>query len=148
MLLLVSLLDLDDGLLFDQVRNLDLLVSVAWIGRHLNRFVEDLTSRDIPVLFFNWIPNDLTASGNYSRVHLPVCRKSNERPVDCDFEVHQLTKMMWAKMKSHTPEAYHLISQVHFLHLPSFSFILSYLPFPPFLIPSLTFHFLCLLTYP
>lgn len=109
-----SLLELDGGLIIDQIRNLDLLVNVAWIGGHLNRFVQDLTSRDVPVLFFNWVPNDLTASGNYSRIHFPLCRTSNERPVDCDFEVHQLMKMMWATMKSHTPEAYHLISQARF----------------------------------
>lgn len=69
-------------------------------------------SHDAPVLFFNWVPNDLTATGNYARVLFPMCQTTQKPPTDCDFEVHQLTKMVWAKMKSHTPEAYHLISHM------------------------------------
>ena len=109
------LLDLDDGALQDQIHHLQLDVTVAWIGSHLNSFVRQQVARGLPVLFFNWVPNDLTASESFSRVHFPSCRAtSHQIPKDCDFEIHQLSKMMWSKLKSHTPEAYHLISKMHF----------------------------------
>lgn len=110
--------DLDGGLLSNQVRSLDLLVNVAWVGPHLNEFVVNRVANNHPVLFFNWIPNDLTAAGNFSRIHLPMCRASVDSPVDCDFEVNQLAKIVWSMMKSHAPEAYHVIQRVelHFFN--------------------------------
>lgn len=112
--LLASYPDLDGGLLSNQVRSLDLLVNVAWVGPHLNEFVVNRVANSHPVLFFNWIPNDLTAAGNFSRIHLPMCRASVDSPVDCDFEVNQLAKIVWSMMKSHAPEAYHVIQRVSF----------------------------------
>src|SRR6218665_1120197 len=111
--MLTFVVDVDGGLLEQQIENLDLNVGIAWIGDRLNSFVEDQMSQDTPsLLFFNWIPNDLTATGRYSRSPFPMCQLSQSPPKDCDFEVHQLTKMVWSKIKSHTPEAYHLISQM------------------------------------
>lgn len=100
----------------NQVRNLDLLVNLAWVGPHLNRFVADRVNQSHPVLFFNWIPNDLTATGNFSRIHFPMCRTLSDLPVNCDFEVNQLAKIAWTTLKSHAPEAYHVVQQVG-LHL-------------------------------
>lgn len=112
MLVSTSLADLDGSLLEQQITNLDLNVGIAWLGDHLNSFVEHQISQENPVLFFNWIPNVLTATGSYDRVLFPMCQTSQQLPIDCDFEVHQLTKMVWSKIKSHTPEAYQLISSM------------------------------------
>ena len=38
----------------------------------------------------------------------------DERPRNCDFEVSQLMKVMWTKIRTHAPEAYHVISHMTF----------------------------------
>ena len=109
---------LDDGVLPQQIRNLGLDVSIAWIGSHLHSFVSERTRQQLPTLFFNWTPNILTAFSNFTRLKFPGCsgRNSNRPPTNCDFETHQLSKVMWAKMRTHTPEAHSLISSLSFTH--------------------------------
>ena len=96
-------------------------MAVSWIGPHLASFVHQRTQRHQPTLFFNWIPNTLTADGNYTRVNFPSCKTGgvvlDDRGmpvVGCDFEVNQLSKFMWVLMRTHTPEAYHLITSMEF----------------------------------
>ena len=110
----LNFLELDGGVLKRQIQNLDICSDISWIGKHLNSFVRQRSVNKSPTLFFNWVPNDLTASGNYSRIHFPVCHSSDRSPFDCDFQIHQLTKVMWGVMRSHIPEAYRLISNIEF----------------------------------
>ena len=96
-------------MVLDQISALDLYVTPAWIGPHLNGFVREHAAgggtttggagrrgagaegEGVPTLFLNWVPNDLTSSGNYSRVHFPTCSGGggggSTPAVDCDFEV-------------------------------------------------------------
>ena len=103
------------GILNKQIAHLNLDVNVAWIGPHLPSFVHDRTSQNMPTLFFNWLPNTLTSLHNYTRVKFPTC-KSHDRDlnVDCDFELQQLSKLSWSRIKTHIPEAYHLITKMFF----------------------------------
>ena len=66
--------ELDMGVLQSQINSLHLDVSVAWIGPHLHSFVHQRTVNYLATLFFNWMPNTLTAMGNYSRISFPHCK--------------------------------------------------------------------------
>jgi len=102
--------------LMEQIRSLGLQTTVAWIGNHLDPVVRDHFSHGHPVLFFSWVPNILISDGRFSRVHFPSCDGglSYDAGSGCDFEIHQLTKVMWSRLQTHTPEAHHLISRLHF----------------------------------
>lgn len=116
--------------LLKQINDLKLDVNVAWIGEHLESYVLNHAldqSNNHPLLFFNWIPNILTSGKQFSHVHFPMCddamaesdeyadSSSDHASVNaCDFQVHQLTKVMWSKLRTHTPEAHHVVSNLHF----------------------------------
>jgi hypothetical protein len=120
--------DLYGQKLVKQINDLSLDVGVAWIGENLDSYVLNAGNPDganHPLLFFNWVPNILTSGDQFSLVHFPVCNEllakkeyaeeSTARPENsCDFEVHQLTKVMWSLLKTHTPEAYHVVSNLQF----------------------------------
>jgi len=102
--------------LLEQIRSLGLQTTVAWIGSHLDAVVRDHLVHDRPVLFFSWVPNILVSDGRFSRLHFPSCDGglSYDAGSGCDFEIHQLTKVMWSPLKTHTPEAHHLVSRLNF----------------------------------
>ncbi len=87
--------ELDGGILGEQVDSMGLNVNIAWIGSHLHSFVDERAATGLPTLFFNWSPNTLTALGNYTRVKFPLCRTTQQRPTNCDFQVNQLSKAAW-----------------------------------------------------
>lgn len=101
---------------------------MAWIGNHLNALVRDHFSHDLPVLFFSWVPNVLTSDDRFSRLHFPSCDGGllYDAGSGCDFEIHQLTKIMWSRLQTHTPEAHHLISRLHFSTSDIESLLLNY----------------------
>ena len=62
---------------------------------------------------------DGLAASLYNKKPLPFYLTSSiqivdDRPQDCDFEVSQLMKVMWTKIRTHAPEAYHVISRMTF----------------------------------
>ena len=73
-----------------------------------------MTANNVPVLFFNWVPNDITATRNFVRVLFPMCPSGGRKGADCDFEIHQLSKMMWSTLKTRAPEAFDLITKIEF----------------------------------
>jgi hypothetical protein len=122
-----------------QIKELLLDVGVAWIGEHLDSYVLNAADQASgrPLLFFNWVPNILTSGDQFSHVHFPVCNDAAageefaddgtfRLPSACDFEVHQLTKVMWSLLKTHTPEAYHLVSSLQFTSVELDQFLESY----------------------
>jgi len=115
--------------LIEQIDSLGLQTRVAWIGDHLNTVVHDQFSRGVPVLFFSWVPNVLTSDGRFSRLHFPSCHGGlsyDAGRLGCDFEIHQLTKVMWSRLHTHTPEAHHVILQLHFSTSDLESLLLTY----------------------
>jgi len=114
--------------LLEQIRNLGLQMQVAWIGDHLNAVVRDSILHNLPVLFFSWVPNVLTSKYRISRVHFPSCDGglSYDAGSGCDFEIHQLTKIIWSRLRTHTPEAHCLISRLHFSSSDLESLLLNY----------------------
>ncbi|KAH3769941.1 hypothetical protein DPMN_171220 [Dreissena polymorpha] len=114
--LLASYPEMDMGALKAQVMNLNLPVNIAWIGPHLQSFVQDrVSSQNRPVLFFSWEPNPLTAGKLFTRVKFPLCQNDpTQLPSDCDFGLNQFTKVVWSKVKTSIPEAYHVISKMTF----------------------------------
>ena len=108
--------DLDMGVLKAQVRNLNLPVNIAWIGPHFEWFIHDrVANQNRPVLFFSWEPNSLTAGKLFTRIKFPLCQNDlTHLPTNCDFGLNQFTKIVWAKLKTSIPEAYHVISKMKF----------------------------------
>ena len=103
------------GALKEQVRNLNLPVNIAWIGPHLKRFVVERISKKQPILFFTWEPNTLTAEKLFTRIKFPLCQNDlTHLPTDCDFGLNQFAKIVWSKVKTSIPEAYHVISKMTF----------------------------------
>lgn len=106
---------MDLGVLKDQVRNLNLPVNIAWIGPHLKEFVDFRISHNLPVLFFSWQPNLLTADNVFTRIKFPLCHDDLiHLPKDCDFGLNQFTKVVWPKLQTSIPEAFHVISKMTF----------------------------------
>ena len=66
-----------------------------------------------PLFFYDWYPNTLTVHRKYNRVLFPDCYGIKNNPL-CDFEVNQLSKMVWVKLKSHAPLVYQLVNQIKF----------------------------------
>lgn len=107
--------DMDMGALKAQVRNLSLPVNIAWIGPHLRSFVEERIFKKLPVLFFSSDPNILTAGKLFTRVKFPLCQDDLTKvPMDCDFGLNQFTKVVWSRLKTSIPEAYHVVSKLTF----------------------------------
>ncbi|KAK0061791.1 venus kinase receptor [Biomphalaria pfeifferi] len=105
----------DAGLLEEQIKALDINVDIVWLDDKLHQFVVEQLNNSQPVLFFNWHPDTLIASGQFTRVNFPETHASHKNePVDCDFPVNQLTKVLWGPLKSDAYEAYHIISQMSF----------------------------------
>lgn len=60
--------DMNPLTLQDQVRLLGLNMSIAWVGGHLPSLVTTRTQKKLPTLFFNYSPNSITATNNYTRI--------------------------------------------------------------------------------
>lgn len=107
--------DMDRAMLQEQVKELGLLVNIAWIGDQLIELVRQRTQDGLPTLFFSWETSPLTATWNYTRVKFPHHEKGPE-PGSCrwDFNLNQLSKVAWSQIKSSTPEAYHVIYNMAF----------------------------------
>lgn len=113
--LLSSYPEMDMGVLKAQVRNLNLPVNIAWIGPHLKEFIYFRVSHKLPVLFFSWQPNSLTADKLFTRIKFPLCQDDLiHLPKDCDFGLNQFTKVVWPKLRTSVPEAFHVISKMKF----------------------------------
>lgn len=130
--------ELDSGRLGEQIQGLGLNVAVSWIGSHLQSFVNERTLHGKPTLFFSWVPNTLTAAGNYTRVMFPSCKTGGAIYSDisahgrgCDFEVNQLSKFAWIRLKTHTPEAYHMITHMTFTQQEYEDLLRLYVTFNP-----------------
>ncbi|KAH9515724.1 hypothetical protein Btru_011828 [Bulinus truncatus] len=105
----------DAGVLESQIKALDIYVDIVWLDDKLQKFVLEQLNKSQPVLFFNWHPDTMIASGQFTRVNFPETHASHKNePIDCDFPVNQLTKVLWGPLKSATPEAYHIISKMSF----------------------------------
>lgn len=104
---------IDQGVLISQVRLLELPVIIAWIGPHLSPYVQQRNRQMLPVLFFDWQTNTLTSSGNFTRLKFPTCcTVGAQLPHACDYDVNQLTKLAWSKIKTRAPAAFHLLSHM------------------------------------
>ncbi|XP_012937195.1 uncharacterized protein LOC101848348 [Aplysia californica] len=108
----------DSGILESQIENLDLWVDIVWLEDHFDKFIKDQLGANEPILFFNWHPNTLIASGQFTRISFPETHRDHKDvPEDCDFPVNQLTKVLWGPIKTGAPEAYHIISHMTFTDL-------------------------------
>jgi hypothetical protein len=94
---------------------LDLPLIVAWIGDNFIPFISDRLQNQLPVLFFDFEPNPLTAAYNVTSVTLPSCVPT-ESPMmtGCEFRWNKLEKFVWNKINVNIPEAAHVISKLKF----------------------------------
>ena len=105
---------MDQGQLRTLIEKLDLYVDVAWVGPHLNDYVHDRTEQNMATVFFDWVPNILTATANYTRVKFPSCKSRLSGQEACDFQVNQFSKVVWMELKERAAEAYHLLEYMSF----------------------------------
>ncbi|GFS16037.1 guanylate cyclase [Elysia marginata] len=108
----------DTGILQSQIESLGLFVDIVWLGDQLSNYVHQKVKAGKAIMFFNWHPNVLVATGLFTRINFPETHAQHkDAPVDCDFPVNQLTKVLWGPIKSGAPDAYHIISKMSFTDL-------------------------------
>ncbi|XP_077982551.1 uncharacterized protein LOC144437483 [Glandiceps talaboti] len=96
--------------LIDQITSLDLNVSIAWIGPKLYNYVQDRHDNRQPVLFLNWTPNGIIATGNHSRITFPTCLGGQTG--GCDFKLNILEKYAWHKVASALPHVFSVLEDI------------------------------------
>lgn len=99
----------------DQIIQLNLLVIIAWVGPNLENIVKSRLIRNKPTLFFYWKPSALISSKNFIHISFPSC-KDNIHPsfLPCEFEISQLEKVIWKKLKNNAPLVYNLVNSMNF----------------------------------
>lgn len=105
----------DADILKSLITKLDLPLIVAWIGDNFIPFISERLQKQLPVLFFDFEPNPLTATYNVTSVHLPSCVPTeNQLMAACEFRWNNLEKFVWNKIQVNIPEAAHVISKLKF----------------------------------
>lgn len=104
--------------LTSEIENLQLRVNVAWIGNHLEKYVERSMDRKEPIVFYNWKPNALTTKYNVTHVAFPQCedRILGNLPnrTKCEFEVNHMEKVVWSRLKDSAPDVYDVVQKMYF----------------------------------
>ncbi|XP_067121007.1 uncharacterized protein [Centruroides vittatus] len=110
----------------DQIIQLKLFVNVAWVGPHLENIVRNRFHRNEPTLFFYWKPSALISSKNFTHISFPSCRDNIYRSsLPCEFEISQLEKVIWKKLKSNAPLVYQLVNSMNY-HQTEYIQLLKY----------------------
>nr|XP_042909123.1 gamma-aminobutyric acid type B receptor subunit 1 isoform X2 [Parasteatoda tepidariorum] len=99
-------------LLKREIEKHKLLVNIIWVGEKLEEIVEKRTATNKNTLFFHHMPSILSALGSFVRVSFPNCVE--EKDSSCEFEISQLEKVVWSKIKSHAPHAFHVLRAIEF----------------------------------
>ncbi|CAL1269766.1 unnamed protein product [Larinioides sclopetarius] len=110
--LLADFPDSNIELLKNEITNLGLLVNIAWIGEQLKAVVEKRTTARKYTLFFRRMPMALSSIETFSHVSFPNCEDSDY--TSCEFEINQLEKIVWSKIKTNAPHAYHVLKALSF----------------------------------
>ena len=98
----------------DQIRQLDLLVRVVWLGPHadhvVSHWINDSQRHQSAksVLFLSWRPSALTESGSFVSVLFPQCETPAADASACPYEYQQMHKIAWP----HVREGAKLASEV------------------------------------
>ncbi|KAK8775171.1 hypothetical protein V5799_031484 [Amblyomma americanum] len=107
------------ALLKYQIETLKLRVNVAWIGKHLDPYVNNMREAGKPVVFFNWRPSPLTFRNyDFMRIAFPQCEdrqlQGNLNTSNCLFEVNHMERVAWSKLKDSAPDIYELVEKMTF----------------------------------
>eukprot|EP00743_Colponemidia_sp_Colp-15_P003694 GILK01003986.1.p1 GENE.GILK01003986.1~~GILK01003986.1.p1 ORF type:complete len:822 (+),score=145.46 GILK01003986.1:31-2466(+) len=108
------------GILNQQVANLNLNVSIAWLGNDFYPKVLEKQANNIPILFGYWEPDAYLAKVNATRISLPpfnadvfaTATAAPWGPINCDYATDTLTKIVWPQLKDLASPAYHLLRQL------------------------------------
>ncbi|KAL8610364.1 hypothetical protein ACOMHN_041178 [Nucella lapillus] len=109
---------LDGGVLQHQIESLNLPVDIVWLGSAaLHSFVLTQTAAAQRVLFFSWVPSQLTLAANFTRISFPdqlrwVVRSPQERLTNSEFLVNQFSKVAWYRVKAGARQAFDLVSRM------------------------------------
>ncbi|GFS56946.1 guanylate cyclase [Trichonephila clavipes] len=96
----------------NEITDLKLLVNVAWIGDQLEAVVEKRTLDRKYTLFFHRMPMALSSIEKFTHVSFPNCE---DVPYSsCEFEINQLKKIVWSKIKSNAPHAFYVLKALSF----------------------------------
>ncbi|GIY31660.1 insulin-like peptide receptor [Caerostris extrusa] len=110
--LLVDYSDLNFDILKSQITNLGLLVNVAWIGGQLESVVEKRTLARNYTLFYHRMPMSFSSIERFSQVAFPNCEDVSY--ATCDFEINQMEKVIWSKIRTNAPHAYYVLKGLTF----------------------------------
>lgn len=95
-----------------EIIDLKLFVTIVWVGPHLQEYVKQRTIRKKYTLFFHKKPSLLSSLSNFTHISFPHC-EDNAVTV-CEFEVNQMEKVAWSKVKTNAPHAFHLLRAMSF----------------------------------
>ncbi|XP_054718505.1 uncharacterized protein LOC129227910 [Uloborus diversus] len=107
--LLVDFPESTENLLKHQITKFKLLVNIAWVGDFLENIVEARTQERKQTLFFHKRQTLLSSIGKFVRVGFPDCE--DEASI-CDFEVGQMEKVVWSKIKTNAPLAFYVLRKM------------------------------------
>jgi serine/threonine protein kinase/ABC-type proline/glycine betaine transport system substrate-binding protein len=101
----------DGTLLQNQLKALDMRVSIVWLGDHLASTIEAHATD--PVLFYWWQPDNVFNNTKYTRLHLPNCQQGRSATDGhCDFAKKQLKIMAWPELSDAAESAVEFLDKM------------------------------------
>lgn len=78
----------------EDIKSLDLYVSVIWLGPNLKNVTSRLIEerKDQPIVILSWTPSIITASGEFVSVIFPPCENERRITPGCHYELQRLVK--------------------------------------------------------
>ena len=102
--------------LVGQITNLILPVVVVWVGPNLRTIVTQRENTNQYSLFHNWQPDDISASGHYSRVAFPSCigdGSDDQTYHGCDYPFHSINKVIWRGVMNSAPDIQRFVMKMN-----------------------------------
>ncbi|EEB11146.1 tyrosine protein kinase, putative [Pediculus humanus corporis] len=100
----------------EDIKSLDLFVSVIWLGPNLKNVTSRLIEnrKDQPVVILSWTPSIITASGEFVSVVFPPCQ--NEKPLTpgCNYELQRLVKSTSRTLAQGARQAWEAVNDMYF----------------------------------
>ena len=102
--------------LVGQITSLVLPVIVVWVGPDLKSILSTREQNAQYSLFHNWQPNDISASGHYSRIAFPTCigeGSDDQTYHGCDYPFHSIEKVLWRGVMNNAPDLQRFVMKMN-----------------------------------
>ncbi|PFX22226.1 Gamma-aminobutyric acid type B receptor subunit 1 [Stylophora pistillata] len=113
--------NLSSFMIEDQIKSLQLNVSVLWLGNNLTSTVLLNEAKGKPLLFCAWDPSPLTTASKFRRIIFPECsfpsnyialNLTNKSHGGCDFPLYDLRKFVWKEIQMRYKDIYGLLKAI------------------------------------